>query len=226
MLTRLRSALSRRVQENIDEVVRREVLIPLQEYLCEVFSAAGKLNTHFHAQGTGILDELIEFTGMHRDAMPSLYDGLVKLKGADINCETRIMPLIAKPLDLLNPDKEESKLMKGRLNSAEGIFDSLIEMYKECLDELEGRLAGGDIYSEPNKIAFEIAQNFVDSMTNPANPPVKIETQWRALYRYIRSDVWPEEIGSTQIRRDAYSRIREPLNAALSMCSTLNVKFA
>ena len=226
MLTRLRSALSRRVQENIDEVVRREVLIPMQEYLCEVFSKSGRLDAHFHAQGIGILDELIEFTGLHRDAMPSLHDGLLKLKGADINCETRIMPLIAKPLDLLNPDKEASKLMKGRLNSAEGIFDSLIEMYKECLDELEGRLAGGDIYSEPNKIAFEIAQNFVDSMTNPANPPVKIETQWRALYRYIRSDVWPEEIGSTQIRRDAYSRIREPINSALSMCSSLNVKFA
>ena len=226
LLTRLRSALSRRMQQNIDAVIRREVLIPMQEYLCEVLAKSGKLDTHFKAHGREILDELIEFSGQHTDAMPSIYNGLVKFKNADINCETRIMPLIAKPLDLLNPDKEESKLMKGRLNSADGIFESLIDIYKTTLDELEGRLMDGDIYTEPNRIAFEIAQNFVDSMTNPPDSPVRIDTQWRALYRYIRSDVWPEQIGATQIRRDAYARIREPLNSALSMTAGISVKFA
>ena len=116
--------------------------------------------------------------------------------------------------------------MKGRLNSADGIFESLLDIYKTTLDELEGRLMDGDIYTEPNRIAFEIAQNFVDSMTNPPDSPVKIDTQWRALYRYIRSDVWPEQIGATQIRRDAYARIREPLNSALSMTAGISVKFA
>ena len=226
LLTRLRSALSKRMQQNIDAVVRREVLVPMQEYLCDVLAKSGRLDTHFKAQGIGILDELIDFTSQHKDSMPSLYAALTKLRNADINCETRIMPLIAKPLDLLNPDKEESKLMKGRLNSAAGIFESLIDIYKTALNELEDRLTDGDIYSEPNRIAFEIAQSFVDGMTNPPDSPVMINTQWRALYRYIRSDVWPDEIGNTQVRRDAYARIREPLNSASAMCAGLNVRFS
>ena len=133
-------------------------------------------------------------------------------------------------LNLLDPMKEESRQRKAILNSADGIYLSLIEIYRDTLAMLRESLDREEIYSEPNEFAFAAADNFVDDLVRRNTDSsslnvIKIDTQWRALYRYIRGDVWQEEFGNSQAKSEAFAKISGPLSTALTLCDNMDFNF-
>ena len=124
--------------------------------------------------------------------------------------------------------KEESRQRRAILTSTEGLYSSLIEIYKDTLATLRESLDREEIYSEPNEFAFSVANTFVDDLIRRDRyiASIKLETQWRALYRYIRGDIWPEEFGSSQAKAEAYGKISGPLNTTLTLCDNMNFNFA
>lgn len=229
LMHQLRTDLGGKMQEDLDGTLQRVVLLPMKEALCKILAEHGKLNMHFKAEGSGILREIIDFIEADKsEIMPTLLDGLKKLDEAAISCQNRIQPLIREALNLLDPMKEESRQRRAILTSTEGLYSSLIEIYKDTLATLRESLDREEIYSEPNEFAFSVANTFVDDLIRRDRyiASIKLETQWRALYRYIRGDVWPEEFGSSQAKAEAYGKISGPLNTTLTLCDNMNFNFA
>ena len=53
----------------------------------------------------------------------------------------------------------------------------------------------------------------------------RLTNQWRQLYRSIRGDVWPDEYGNSQRRRDACAKLRGPLLLLVPLCEASNFDF-
>ena len=231
LLHQLRTDLSGKMQQDLDETLKNVVLIPMKEELCRILAENGKLNMYFKSEGAGILSEIIAFIeDGKQDIMPSILEGLKRLDQTAITCQNRIQPLIRDALNLLDPMKEESRQRKAILNSADGIYLSLIEIYRDTLAMLRESLDREEIYSEPNEFAFAAADNFVDDLVRRNTDSsslnvIKIDTQWRALYRYIRGDVWQEEFGNSQAKSEAFAKISGPLSTALTLCDNMDFNF-
>ncbi|MBQ3403720.1 MAG: GTPase domain-containing protein [Synergistaceae bacterium] len=232
LMHQLRTELSGKMQQELDETLERVVLVPMKRELCKVLAENGKLGMYFHAKDEGILKEIIAFIeDGKKDLMPAVLDGLKKLDEATISCQNRIQPLIREALNLLDPMKEESRQRRAILTDAEGIYTSLIEIYRDTLATLRESLDREEIYSEPNEFAFATADNFVEDLVRRDSGAsslnvIKIDTQWRALYRYIRGEIWPEEFGNSQARTEAFAKISGPLSTVLTLCSNMNFNFS
>lgn len=230
LMHQLRTGLGNKMQQDLDAILRRVVLFPMKKELCRILAENGRLNRYF--TGEEILSEIIAFIEDGRaEVMPTILDGMKGLDEAAISCQNRIQPLIRESLNMLDPMKAESRQRRAIYTSAEGVYNSLIEIYKDTLASLREKLDSESIYSEPNEFAFSVAAKFVDDMIRRNNyslsgDSVKLSTQWRALYRYIRGDIWPEEFGSSQARLEAYAKISGPLQTAISLCENMNYKFA
>lgn len=228
LMHQLRTDLGNKMQQDIDATLRSIVLLPMRKELCRILGENGRLNMYF--KGEDILPEIIAFIEDGKaEVMPTILDGLKKLDGAAISCQNRIQPLIRDSLNLLDPMKEESRQRRAILTSAEGLYTSLIEIYRDTLASLRENLDREEIYSEPNEFAFSVAAAFVDDLTRRdryiTGGSIKLETQWRSLYRYIRGDIWPEEFGSSQARTAAYGKISGPLQTAITLCENMNYNF-
>ncbi len=232
LMHQLRTELSGKMQQDLDETLERIVLIPMKEELSRILAESGRLNLHFSAEGSGILGEIIAFIeDGKQELMPAILDGLKKLDNAKISCQNRIQPLIREALNLLDPMKEESRQRRAILTDADGIYTSLIEIYRDTLATLRESLDREEIYTEPNEFAFAMADNFVEDLVRrdsgaSSSNVIKIDTQWRALYRYIRGDIWPEEFGNSQAKAEAFGKITGPLSTALALCGNMNFTFS
>lgn len=231
LMHQLRTDLGGKMQQDLDETLERVVLIPMKEELCRVLAENGRLSMRFKSEGAKILPEVIAFIDDGKiDIMPTVFDGLRKLDNAAISCQNRIQPLIREALNLLDPMKEESRRRRALFTGTEAIYASLIEIYRDTLSTLRENLDREEIYSEPNEFAFSAANTFVDDLIRRdryiSSGSVKLESQWRALYRYIRGDIWPEEFGNSQAKSEAFGKIRGPLSTALTLCDNMNFSFS
>ena len=231
LMHQLRTDLSAKMQQELDATLERVVLLPMKEELCRVLAGNGKLGLHFKAEGAGILREITDFIEDGRaEMMRSILDGLKRLDDATISCQNRIQPLIREALNILDPMEEESRSRRAILTSTDGIYTSLVEIYSDTLAALREGLDNEEIYSEPNEFAFAVADNFVDDLVRrnadiSSYGGVKIDTQWRALYRYIRADIWPSEFGNAQAKREAFAKLRGPITSMLSLCGNISLSF-
>ena len=230
LMHQLRTDLDNKMQQDLDATLRSVVLIPMKKELCRILAENGKLNMYFKEEN--ILSGIIGFIEEGRaEVMPTVLDGLKKLDAAAISCQNRIQPLIRDSLNLLDPMKEESRQKRAIFANTDGLYTSLIEIYRDTLASLRENLDREEIYSEPNEFAFSVAATFVDDMTRrsryiSSGDSIKLETQWRALYRYIRGEIWPEEFGSSQARAEAFAKISGPLQTAITLCENMNYSFA
>ena len=83
------------------------------------------------------------------------------------------------------------------------------DLYEQAIYEMRKRFDGSNgIYPEPNNAAFAAAEEFKDIMIRSGSDEDMLRNEWRRLYRPIRGDIWPEEFGKTQRKRDAAAGIR------------------
>ena len=221
LASQLRTQLNKTLQGELDELVERVVLAPMKKEMCRVLMEDGKLGLHFKG---GTFGELVSFIEDGKgEIMPSILSGLKKLDEAKINCQERIQPLIREALNYLDPRAEEFTSAQARTNSPEEVYESLVQVYSDALSTLSQNLAKEDIYSEPNAAALSKASDFIDDVLYSDKDAaerggINSETQWRALYRYIRSDIWPEDFGSAKAKQDAFAKISGPVNSGLALC--------
>ena len=179
----------------------------------------------------GEMIDFIEASGYNQD-MPNILAGLRLLDGWTMSYRSFIQHRIRKALNCLDPDDEECK-SQGRPNDASQAFKMLEGAYKETTYRVKQALK--DVYTEPNEAAFAVAEEFKDimirsnemlSMSEDKNIERyrhNLTLQWKRFYRPIRGDIWPEEFGSSQKRRDINAKIRVSLDNLLPLL--VNEKF-
>ena len=228
-LHQLRTGLSRKMQENLDDILDG-VLMEMKDRLCAIMGTAGRLSNHFGGVSDHrLLGEMIRFirdSGFERD-MPTLLEGLCLLEDWKMSYRSFIQHRLRSSLNGLDPLDEECLSMGSPTNENQAM-EILQALYQQTIYKL--RQAFDDIYSEPNKAAFAVAEEFKDIMIRPhetqqgtASP--RLTNQWRQLYRSIRGDVWPDEYGNSQRRRDACAKLRGPLLLLVPLCEASNFDF-
>ena len=229
-LHQLRTRLSSKMQENLDDILDG-VLTGMKDKLCSIMGETGRLGNHFRDEkGRSLSDHrllkaLIDFCAVYKREMPTLIEGFCLLEGWKMSYRSFIQHRLRSSLNGLDPLDEECTSMGSPTNESQAI-EILQGLYQQTIYKL--RQAFDDIYSEPNKAAFAVAEEFKDVMIRPHDTKEqgpRLVNQWRQLYRSIRGDVWPEEYGSSQRRRDACAKLRVPLQVLIPLCISSNFDF-
>ena len=225
-LHQLRTGLSHKMQQNLDDILDN-VLAETKDKLCEILGVNGKLEKRFGVHDHSLLDELINFvdTSGYKDDVPTLIEGFSLVNDWTMSYRSFIQHRIRNSLNALDPLDRECLAM-GSPNSEIQACENLRELYKQSIYTLRKEFDG--IYSEPNKAAFAIAEEFKDIMIRPhdtkGNGP-RLINQWRKIYRSIKGDIWPEEYGNSQLRRDVCSKLRVPLMTLITFCEPEKFNF-
>ena len=205
-LDQLRTSLSRRMQEDMDDILN-EVLTTMKDKFGDVLGILGRLEKRFNSANHELLGKLIRHIrdGRYEDDMPTITYGLELLDSFRLNYRSFAQHRIRKALSCLDPmDKD---FMPNILQ----------DVYEQAIYELRKKFDGTNgIYPEPNSAAFAIAEEFKDIMIRSGTEE-QLMNEWRRFYWPIRGDIWPNEYGNSQKRRDAYARMREPLQDILKV---------
>ena len=157
--------------------------------------------------------------------MPTLLEGFSLVNDWTMSYRSFIQHRIRSSLNALDPFDGEC-LSMGFPTSEIQARENLRELYQQTVYTLRQKF--DDIYSEPNKAAFAIAEEFKDIMIRPhdtKDSTPRLINQWRRLYRSIKGDIWPEEYGSSQRRRDICTKLRVPLMNLINLCEVTNFNF-
>ena len=222
-LHQLRTGLSSKMQKNLDDILDK-VLDGTKDKLCYILSVTGRLEKRFKIRDHNLFSELINFidiSGMSKD-LPTLLGGFELVNNWSMSYRSFIQHRIRSSLNALDPLDSECLALGSPMNETQA-FENLNELYRQAIYKLRTEFDG--IYSEPNKAAFAIAEEFKDIMIRPHdtkdNRP-RLINQWRKFYRSIKGDIWPEEYGNSQRKRDICSKLRVPV---MSLADLLNSDF-
>ncbi len=227
-LNYLRTRLSQRLQESLDTILD-DVLQNMKNKFCSILAKTGRLEGRFGVSDYRLLGEMINFietSGYSKD-MPTLVKGLTLLDGWTMSYRSFIQHRLRSALNGLDPLDVECK-QKGAPTTEEQAVEILGGAYKETIYKVRQALDG--IYSEPNKAAFAVAEEFKDIMIRSnemqgRDMKLNLDIQWRRFYRSIRGNVWQEEYGSSQRRRDVNAKLRTPLDGLLPLLAEANFEF-
>ena len=223
----LRTRLSSRLQKELDDILAAR-LNEMKNEICDILITAGQLNgERFKVSDENhkyeLLGKMIDYieTSGNSENMPTLLTGLKLLNDWTMSYRSFIQHRIRGALNGLDPEEKECK-DAGTPNDAAQAVELLGMLYSETTDKVKQALS--EIYSEPNKAAFAVAEQFKDIMirsveirSNSDDDDDDLELQWRQFYWPIRGDVWPEKYGSSQRIRDVNVKLRAPLDALISL---------
>ena len=225
-LHELRTRLSEKLQQNLDQELD-EVLNNVKDQISGILASTGRLEKHFGVSDRSLLGKIIEFikTSGYEKKLPNILRGLELLDGWRMDYRSFIQHRMRDALNNLDPLAEDSQMFgqpkSAKIEDFTMLFNAL---YRETIEKLRGNFE--DIYPEPNKASFAIAEEFKDIMIRAKGfGGISLRNQWRALYRPIRGDIWPEEYGATQIKRNVATRLRGPLEVLSSDCLVQNFMF-
>ena len=225
-LHQLRTGLSRKMQQNLDDILEN-VLCETKDTLCYILGVTGRLEKRFRVHDHRLFGELLNFieASGYKDEVPTLIEGFSLVNDWTMSYRSFIQHRIRSSLNALDPLDSECLAM-GTPTSEVQAAENLRELYKQAIYTL--RKEFDEIYSEPNKAAFAIAEEFKDIMIRPHdtkdNGP-RLINQWRKLYRSIKGDIWPEEYGTSQRRRDVCAKLRVPLMSLVALCNSTDFTF-
>ena len=141
-----------------------------------------------------------------------------------MNYRSFIQHRLRSSLNRLDPlDKASKEYVVPSSDIGETV--TLLEaLYYETINDIYRTFA--DIYSEPNKAAFAVAEEFKDIVIRSNKLDSRsLQNQWRRFYRSIRGRVWPEEYGASQRRNELCTALRAPLSEISSLLSSSNFMF-
>ncbi len=224
-LHQLRTGLSHKMQQNLDDILDN-VLTETKNKLCHILGVTGRLEKHFHVCDHNLFGELINFVEAsgYKNDVPTLLEGFTLVNDWTMSYRSFIQHRIRNSLNALDPLDGECMAMGSPTSELQAV-ENLRELYKQTIYTLRKEFDG--IYSEPNKAAFAVAEEFKDIMIRPhdTNNVPRLINQWRKLYRSIKGDIWPEEYGSSQKRRDVCSKLRVPLMNLIALCNASDFNF-
>lgn len=216
-LDQLRTSLSGRMQEDMDDILN-EVLTKMKDKFGDVLGHTGRLEKRFHSADHELLGKLILHIrdGGYKNDMPTIIYGLELLDSFRLNYRSFAQHRIREALNCLDPMDKDFSSNDMPKNVAD-MLDMLQDIYEQAIYELRKKFDGTNgIYPEPNSAAFAIAEEFKDIMIRSGSEE-QLMNEWRRFYWPIRGDIWPDEYGSSQKRRDASARMREPLQDILNV---------
>ena len=205
----LRTQLSTRMQEDMDDILNA-VMMNMKDKFGGILGRDGRLSRKFGSEDHEILGRLIEYITSSKleDRVPTILHGLKLLDGYRLNYRSFAQHRIREALNCLDP-LDEANISQGVPRNEAEVLDMLQDLYEQAVYEMRKRFDGvNGIYPEPNNAAFAAAEEFKDVMIRSGSDEELLKLEWKRLYRPIRGDVWPEEFGSSQRRRDAAAGIR------------------
>ena len=224
---RLRTSLSQKMQENLDDILD-SVLNQMKDSICMILAEQGRLKNCFDVSDHTMLVKIREFiteSGFAND-IPTLMEGFTLLDTWRINYRSFIQHRLRSSLNRLDPlDRASMEYGKPDNDDEDDTINLLDSLYKESISSL--RKTFSEIYPEPNKAAFAIAEEFKDLMIrSDGTEDSPLEVQWQEFYRALSGRVWPEEYGASQRLSEARTRLRTSLNSALQACESGDFDFA
>lgn len=231
----LRTRLSGKLQFSLDFILN-ELLTEMKSGFTKIFAGAGKLEGRFHTSGHELLSMMTDYiiTSGESENMPTLLKGLQFLDSWTMTYRSFIQHRLRRALNVLDPEEDECK-DKGTPKNAAQAVDILKDSYYETIYKVGQALDG--IYTEPNEAAFAVADEFKDIMIrsteirthsdndNENHHRNDLKIQWRRFYRPIRGDVWPNDYGHSQRRRDVSAKLRAPAESLLSLLKDSHFDF-
>ena len=205
----LRTQLSSRMQENMDYILD-DVMTAMKDKFGYILGNTGKLSGKFGCENHEILGRLTEYIKQNNldDKLPTILHGLELLDGWRLSYRSFAQHRIREALNCLDP-LDEANISQGTPTNPAQVLDLLQDLYEQAIYEMRKRFDGSNgIYPEPNNAAFAAAEEFKDIMIRSGSDEDMLRNEWRRLYRPIRGDIWPEEFGKTQRKRDASAGIR------------------
>ena len=205
----LRTQLSNRMQENMDDILSA-VMTAMKDKFGQILGVTGRLAGKFGGEDHEILGRIVGYIRENNlaERVPTILHGLELLDGWSISYRGLAQPRIREALNCLDPLDDVNTSQGVPRNEAE-VLDMLQDFYEQAVYEIRKRFDGANgIYPEPNNAAFAAAEEFKDIMIRSGRDEERLKIEWKRLYRPIRGDVWPEEFGKTQRKRDASAGIR------------------
>lgn len=223
----LRTRLSGKLQFSLDRILN-DLLSEMKSGFTQIFAGAGKLEGRFHTSSHELLSMMTDYITASGESenMPTLLKGLQFLDGWTMTYRSFIQHRLRRALNVLDPEDDECK-EKGTPKNAAQAVEILKDSYSETIYKVRQALDG--IYTEPNEAVFAVAEEFKDIMirsteirTHSDNDKENhhrndLKIQWRRFYRPIRGDVWPNDYGHSQKRRDVSAKLRTPAESLLSL---------
>lgn len=224
---RLRTSLSHKMQENLDDILD-SVLNQMKDSICMILAEQGRLKNCFEVSDHTMLAKIREFiteSGFAND-VPTLMEGFTLLDTWKINYRSFIQHRLRSSLTRLDPlDRDSMEYGIPDINDEDDEINLLETLYKESISAL--RKTFSEIYPEPNKAAFAIAEEFKDLMIrSDGTEDSPLEVQWQEFYMALSGRVWPEEYGASQRLSEARTRLRTSLDSALQACESGDFDFA
>ena len=205
----LRTQLSARMQENMDDILDA-VMLKMKDEFGYILGNTGRLSGKFGCENHEILGRITSYIreNNYAERVPTILHGLELLDGWRLSYRSFAQHRIREALNCLDP-LDEANTSQGLPTNPAQVLDLLQDLYEQAIYEMRKRFDGANgIYPEPNNAAFAAAEEFKDIMIRSGTDEDLLENEWRRLYRPIRGDVWPEEFGKTQRKRDASAGIR------------------
>ncbi|MBR0185542.1 MAG: hypothetical protein IJQ24_05885, partial [Synergistaceae bacterium] len=205
----LRTQLGTRMQEDMDDILNA-VMTAMKDKFGHILGTSGRLAGKFGCDNHEILGRIVAYIRENNlsEKVPTILYGLELLDAWKLNYRSFAQHRIREALNCLDPLDQASNPDDVPRNEAE-VLDMLQDLYEQAVYEMRKRFDGPNgIYPEPNNAAFAAAEEFKDIMIRSGSDEERLKIEWKRLYRPMRGDVWPEEFGSSQRKRDASAAIR------------------
>ena len=220
----LRTRLGARLQEDLDDILN-EVLIEMKNKICAILANTGRLELVFGVKDNKLLNCIVEFieNSDFKNDVHTLAAGFNLLNNWSMNYRSFIQHRLRSSLNRLDPlDRASSEY--GNPSDVEECVTLLSALYHETINAINRAFA--DIYSEPNKAAFAVAEEFKDIvLRSSADDDIGLEIEWRTFYRSIRGSVWPEEYGASQKQHEMRTKLSAPINEINTMLDAADFNF-
>ncbi|MBR1438926.1 MAG: hypothetical protein IJ587_10365 [Synergistaceae bacterium] len=205
----LRTELGNRMQEDMDDILNG-VMTDMKDKFGKILGQTGRLEGKFGCADHELLGRISSYIreNNYADRFPTILHGLELLDGWKLNYRSFAQHRIREALNCLDP-LDDANISQGVPHSETEVLDLLQDLYEQAIYEMRKKFDGPNgIYPEPNNAAFAIAEEFKDIMIRSGNDEEFLKMEWKRLYRPIRGDVWPEDFGKTQRKRDVSAAIR------------------
>jgi hypothetical protein len=185
----------------------------MKDDLCNILVEQGRLDKKFEISDHFLLDRVLDFINENDPEgklSPTLKEGFELVRDWQMSYRSFIQHRIRTALNPFDPFDSDT-LDRGHPETEEDRIENIRLLYEKTLHNL--RSAFDDIYSEPNKAAFAIAEEFKDIMTRSRRDERRdLENQWNSFYRPMRTDIWPEDYGDSARQKDMLEKLKTPLH--------------
>lgn len=226
-LNMLRTSLSSNIETELDETLN-EVITAMKDKLCGFLGGneGGKMAKYFGTDTHELADKVVDFitaSGFEHD-MSDILRGFRFLSSWRMSYRSFLQHRLRACLNDLDPLDAEAMSVAGYPGNSQEASEQLLGLYRQAVSKL--RDAFEEMYPEPNRAAFAVAEEFKDIIIRSEGQGRKLENQWKQLYWLIRGKVWDDVYGDSQHRREVYAEIRANLQTLLPECEPSKFMFA